>query len=155
MLVMTQSNWNSHVAGTNAENMANLRNSLAVYHIKHMLIIPPTNPTPKYFPKEIKCTSTQKPVCEYHLTLTRMATIKQNKIKQNKTENNKCWWGCENLESLRTVGRMENGTATVENSMAAPQRIKNRGIWVAQLVNTRLLISAQVMISSLWDQAPR
>ena len=32
----------------------------------------------------------------------------------------------ENLESLYTVGENTNGVGTVENSMGAPQKTKNR-----------------------------
>ena len=40
----------------------------------------------------------------------------------DKSTNNKCWQGSGEKE---TVGRMQTGAATVENSMQFPQKIKN------------------------------
>ena len=51
-----------------------------------------------------------------------------------------------------TVGGNANCGATVENSMAASQKIENRDAWVAQLV--KCLPLTQVMVSASWDQVP-
>ena len=68
MVSMNQSNWNSYIAGRNADDTANLRNSWEVYYkIKHMLGIPPTNTTPNYLSEKLKYMSTQKAVHKYHL----------------------------------------------------------------------------------------
>ena len=47
---------------------------------------------------------------------------------------------------------MQAGAAILENSMEVPQKVENRGAWVAQWVKP--LSSAQVVISGSWDQAP-
>ena len=60
-----------------------------------------------------------KTTMRYCLTPVRTALI-------NKWTDNKCWWGCgeKGNPSTLLVG-MQTGTATVENSMGSPQKIKN------------------------------
>ena len=61
-----------------------------------------------------------KTTVKYHLTLTRIATIK-------KTENNKCWQGYGEMEILvQCWWACENVTAAVASSIVVPQKIKNR-----------------------------
>ena len=59
-----------------------------------------------------------KTAMRYHLTPVRMDIF-------NKSTNSKCWWGCEEKTILHTVGKMQSGTGTVENSMECAHRIKN------------------------------
>jgi len=48
-----------------------------------------------------------------------MATVKKSK-------DNKSWWGCREIGKLG----VQNDAAAMENSMKAPQKIKNRtSIW--------------------------
>ena len=57
----------------------------------------------------------------YDLTHLRMAIKK----KKNKTENNKCWQVyIERWESCTQLMSVQNATATVEDSMVVPQKIK-------------------------------
>ena len=56
-----------------------------------------------------------KTTMRYHLTLVRMAIIKKTI--------NKCWQGHEKRETSGTVGGMQTGAATVENSMKIPQKL--------------------------------
>ena len=64
--------------------------------------------------REIKTTR------RYHLTPVRMANY-----KKTRTKNSKCYQECEREPCTLLVG-MEIGVATMENSMEAPQIIKNR-----------------------------
>lgn len=45
-----------------------------------------------------------------------------------KTIDKKCRLGCGKLKAWYTVGRMQNGTATIESSMNVPQKFKNKTI---------------------------
>ena len=56
---------------------------------------------------------------KYHFTTVRMAII-------NETNSNKYWRGVEKKEFLLTAGGNVTGTATMENSMDFPLKIKNR-----------------------------
>ena len=49
-------------------------------------------------------------------------------LKKKKTRESKCCQGCGEKGNFVTVGGMEIGAATVENSMEAPQKIKNTAI---------------------------
>lgn len=59
-----------------------------------------------------------KAIIVYHLTPIRIITIKKTKYK---------WWGCENLELLRTtlLAKMQNVIASMENGIEVPQKSKN------------------------------
>ena len=57
----------------------------------------------------------------YSLTSIRMAIIRNNHY-------DKWWRGYGEKGSLCTVSGMQTGTATMENSMEVPQKIKNRTI---------------------------
>ena len=60
-----------------------------------------------------------KTTLRYHFTAVRMAKIE-------KAGNNKCWRGCgEGIPPTLLVG-MQAGTATLENSMEFPQKVKNK-----------------------------
>ena len=64
-----------------------------------------------------------KTTVKYHLTPIRMAAIK-------KPENKKYWWECGEIGTLCIVGGKVDAKAALENSVAAPQKIKNRvTIW--------------------------
>jgi hypothetical protein len=65
-----------------------------------------------------------KATLRFHLTAVKIAIIKN-------TTNNKCWWGCGEKRNPHTllVG-MQISITTVENSMKAPVKTKNRTfIW--------------------------
>ena len=56
----------------------------------------------------------------------RMVTIKKKK-RAITTENNKCWGGMwRNWKPCKLLAGMLNSAAAMENSMAVPQKIKNR-----------------------------
>ena len=79
----------------------------------------------------------------YHLIPTGMVTIKSLKVSVGEDVGN---WHPGALFA-------GNGNvATKGNSRVIPQKIKNRGVWVAQLV--KLLTSAQVMISRFMSSSP-
>ena len=74
-----------------------------------------------------------KTIMRYHFPPVRMAKIKD-------TRNTKCWWGCgqKNNPHALMVG-MQTGTATVENSMEVPQKIKNRiTMWCSDSITGHL-----------------
>ena len=61
-----------------------------------------------------------KTTIRYHLVTVRMAEI-------NNTHNNKAWQGCGGKGTPDALpAGMWTGTATVENSIEVPQKIKNR-----------------------------
>ena len=60
-----------------------------------------------------------KTTMRYHLTPGRMAHV-------NNSGNNRCWRGCREKGSLALLVAMQAGAATLENSMEAPQKTKNR-----------------------------
>ena len=60
-----------------------------------------------------------KTTMRYHLTPVRMANI-------NNSGNNRCWWGCRERRSFALLVGRQAGTATLENSLKVPQKIKNR-----------------------------
>ena len=55
----------------------------------------------------------------YHLTHIGMTVIK-------KIRDNKCRQGCEEKESLCTIGGNVNWYTTVENGVEFPQKVKNK-----------------------------
>ena len=57
-----------------------------------------------------------------------------------------------NGNPLTLLVAMQTGAATLENSVEVPQKIKNRGAWVAQSVECPTL--AQVMISPFVGLSP-
>lgn len=50
----------------------------------------------------------------------------QKQKQKTKTENNKCWKGCGETETLRTVRGSVKWCSTVDSSVAVPQKIRNR-----------------------------
>ena len=64
-----------------------------------------------------------KTTMKYHFPPTRMARIK-------KTDIYKGWRGCGEIVTLTLLVGMWNGTATTENSLGFPQKVKYRvAIW--------------------------
>ena len=57
-----------------------------------------------------------------------------------------------NGNPLALLVGMQTGASALENIVEVPQKIKNRGVWVAQLV--RHLTLAQVMISQFMCSSP-
>ena len=47
-------------------------------------------------------------------------------FKKVVTENNKCWWGCQEIGTLCTVGRNVKWCLAMENSMVILQKVENR-----------------------------
>ena len=62
-----------------------------------------------------------KTTMRYHLTPVRMAKI-------NNTRNNRDWEGCgwRKGSPLALLVGMQTGTATLQNGMEVPQKVKNR-----------------------------
>ena len=58
-----------------------------------------------------------KTTMRYHLTSIRMAIINKS--------TNKCWRGCGEGNPAALLVGMQTGAATVENSIAFPQKTKN------------------------------
>ena len=74
-----------------------------------------------------------KTTMRYHLTPVRMAKI-------NNSGNSRCWRGCrERGKPLTLLVGMQTGTATLENSMEVPQKVKNRTTLLSSSCPTRYL----------------